>query len=450
MSTLSDQLPWLRRLANLKGRLQGLTTNLAARVFPKNRLPQALPGEGRNYDLPAILEAIQIISARPASVETLTGAAERVAHLIGVERCLILSWDREAGSLRSLADYISPATGLSLAATQPGELFCELAGYPAAARVLHKNSPALVRAAEWPGQRGGLQPSPWAGVWLIPLSDQNQVLGLLGLYMKEQARRRLAGDELTLCRILAAQVATALNQAQLLADLKRKGEEVRRISRQLVSAQEAERRRIARELHDELGQALTAMKINLDIAGRALSAEEAASPQLAKLRHNLKEARSLAAQTLERARNLSLDLRPPMLDDLGLAAALRWTVDRYEGRTGQKLHFKVDLAGRSLSPELEITLYRLINEALTNAARHAQASQVWVYLGLEKDQLLAWVKDNGQGFDAAAWLQDPTASASLGLISMRERTELLGGEFTVVSRPGQGTKVEARFPLPDS
>lgn len=424
-----------------------MTTNLVARLFSKKRLPQASPGEGRNYDLPAILEAIQIISARPASAETLARAAETMADLIGVERCLILKWDREAGSLRSLADYVSPAGGFSLAATQPGELFCDLAGYPAAARVLHKNIPALVRAAEWPAQGGGLQNPSWAGVWLIPLSDQNRVVGLLGLYTP--ARRRLAGDELALCRILAAQVALALNQAQLLADLQRKGEEVRRISRQLVSAQEAERRRIARELHDELGQALTAMKINLDIAGRALSAAEAASPQLTKLRHNLQEARSLAVQTLERARNLSLDLRPPMLDDLGLAAALRWAVDRYEGGTGQKLHFKVDLAGRRLPPELEITLYRLINEALTNAARHAQASQVWVYLGLEKDRLLARVKDNGQGFDAAAWLKDPTASASLGLIGMRERTELLGGEFTVVSRPGQGTKVEARFPLPD-
>jgi signal transduction histidine kinase len=426
-----------------------VTTKLVARVFSKNRLPQAPPREGRNYDLPAILEAIQLISARPAGVETLAGAAERAAHLIGVERCLILRWDREAGSLISLADYVSPAAGLSPATTQPEELFCDLSGYPAAARVLRKNSPVLVRAAEWPGQGGGLQNPSWAGVWLIPLSDQNRVVGLLGLYMKEQARR-LAADELTLCRILAAQVAVALNQAQLLADLKRKKEEVRRISRQLVSAQEAERRRIARELHDEMGQALTAMKINLDIAGRALSAEEAASPQVAKLRHNLKEARSLAAQTLERARNLSLDLRPPMLDDLGLAAALRWTVDRYEGRTGQKLHFKVDLAGRSLPPELEITLYRLINEALTNAARHAQAGQVWVYLGLEKDRLLARVQDNGQGFDAAAWLQDPAASASLGLISMRERTELLGGEFTVISKPGQGTRVEARFSLPGS
>jgi signal transduction histidine kinase len=427
----------------VKKSFQTIISRFFARPLAKARLPL---NEARDdQQALAILEAIAGLADGPSLAGSLAGLAEKAAHLAGVERCAIVRWQRETNTLEIAAEYIAP-TLAGGDQPRPEKGLYPLAGYPALAAVLQQNAPRLIRLSEWLKAEAG-QESGWAGLWLLPLRCQGQALGLLGLYIKEEDGRSFRPAGPTLWPLLAAQLGLLLKQAELLAELSQKEAAARQLSRQLVSAQEAERRRVARELHDELGQALTALKINLDLAQRALAA--AAPPELAKLQHNLREARALAGQTLELARDLALDLRPAMLDDLGLAAALRWTVDRYERRTGQKLHCQINLAGLNLSPELEIALYRLINEALTNVARHAAAGQVWVYLGVEKGRLLARVKDNGRGFDLAAWQQSPAASTSLGLISMRERAALLGGELTIASKPGRGTTVEARFPLPD-
>ena len=155
----------------------------------------------------------------------------------------------------------------------------------------------------------------------------------------------------------------------------------------------------------------------------------------------------MAIQTLETARSLSLELRPSMLDDLGLISALRWEMDRYEQRTGQKISFEADLAGSLLRPELEITLYRIITEALTNVARHAVANHIRVHLRVDKRQVLAEVEDDGVGFDVADLFSSSAKRQSLGLVSMRERAELLGGRLEVISQPGNGTTVRMQCPL---
>jgi len=152
-------------------------------------------------------------------------------------------------------------------------------------------------------------------------------------------------------------------------------------------------------------------------------------------------------QTLETARNLSLELHPTILDDLGLVSALRWEVDRYEQRTGQAVQFKADLGDILLKPELEITIYRIITEALTNAARHAQANHITVQLQVAGQDILVEISDDGVGFDAAKWFGAPRTRQSLGLVSMRERAGLLGGQLDVISRPGEGTRVWAQLPL---
>jgi signal transduction histidine kinase len=274
----------------------------------------------------------------------------------------------------------------------------------------------------------------------VPLLSHDRVMGVLAAYA--QPPNFFDPDSIAILMALASQAAVAIHNARLFAELEAQREVLRQVSLRLVNAQEEERQRISRELHDELGQALTALKINLDVARRALPAE---APM--KLRRSLDEATSLAVQTLETARNLSLELRPTMLDDLGLVSALRWEIDRYEQRMGQEVCFEADLAGQALRPEMEITLYRIIIEALTNVARHARASHVNVHLRLENRQVLAGVEDDGVGFDAASWFGSPAERHSMGLVSMRERAGLLGGQFEVNSQPGRGTQVHVRLPI---
>lgn len=280
----------------------------------------------------------------------------------------------------------------------------------------------------------------WKSAVASPLLSHNRLVGVLVAY-GHQPNSFGPGDIATLMS-LASQAAVAIHNAQLFTELEAQREALRQVSLRLVNAQEAERRLISRELHDELGQALTALKINLDLARRALSKDAPA-----KLRQSIHEAGSLAIQTLETARNMSLALHPAMLDDLGLLAALRWEIDRYEQRTGQVVQFEAELAGVELQAELEITIFRIIIEALTNAARHAQASEIRISLKLEKLQIMLKVEDNGVGFEVENWLNSPGERKSLGLISMRERAELLGGSLDIISNPGQGTTVQGKLPI---
>jgi signal transduction histidine kinase len=291
-----------------------------------------------------------------------------------------------------------------------------------------------------PAWRKTLTKAGWRALLAVPLLAHNRTLGVLAAY----ARRPnvFHYQDVGIMMSLASQAAVAIQNAQLFAEREAQREALRQLSLRLVKAQEEERRRISREIHDELGQALTALKINLDVSRRTLPADASA-----KLSDSLNEASMLVAYTLEKARNLSLELHPAILDDLGLISALQWEIDRYEQRTGQVVYVELNLTGVTLRPELEITIYRVIMEALTNIARHAQAGRVSLYLGLEQGQLVAAVEDDGVGFDPARLLKAQPQRRSLGLVSMRERTELLGGQFEVISKRGQGTKIKVRFPL---
>ncbi|MBN1218575.1 MAG: GAF domain-containing sensor histidine kinase [Anaerolineae bacterium] len=300
---------------------------------------------------------------------------------------------------------------------------------------IHPNS-GLAQTDE-PAERPG-----WRSMVAVPLLSRSRLVGVLAAY----ARRPnfFKADDVAVLMSLASQAAVAIQNAQLFTELEAQRQALQLVSLRLVSAQEEERRRISRELHDELGQALTALKINLDVARRSLPTD---SPD--KLVQSVAEASSLAVHTLEAARHLSLELHPAILDDLGLIAALRWEIDRFEQRTGQAVHFKVDLGEITIQPELQITIYRIVTEALTNAARHSQADHIAVQLQLQGRQVVLSIEDNGVGFDAAAWFSSPAERKSLGLVGMRERAELLGGQLEVISKPGEGTKVWVQLPLND-
>ena len=217
--------------------------------------------------------------------------------------------------------------------------------------------------------------------------------------------------------------------------LKRSAEELRSLSRRLVEVQEAERRHLARELHDEVGQTLTGLDIMLEMLARSLPDQNLES---------LETARRYVRDMSQLVRRLSLDLRPSMLDDLGLIPSLLWLYARFSEQTGVEVRFHHHGAERRFAPVAETAAYRIIQEALTNVARYARVKVVDVQLFGDEQSLQIQIEDAGAGFDPAEVASRP---ASSGLAGMRERATLLGGQITVESAPGRGTLILVELPL---
>ncbi len=223
-------------------------------------------------------------------------------------------------------------------------------------------------------------------------------------------------------------------------DLRRTSDRLQRLSRKLLEIQETERRRIARELHDEIGQALTATKINLQALQRY------SDPVLISKR--LGDAVGIVDRLLKQVRDMSLDLRPPLLDDLGLSPALKWYVEQQAQRAGLDIRLVVEEESvPRLDPAIETACFRVAQEALNNVLRHARATTATVELRVVADQLCLIVRDDGVGLDLSAVQQRAERGASLGWLGMQERVALTGGELQCDSSPGQGTQLSARFPL---
>jgi signal transduction histidine kinase len=205
------------------------------------------------------------------------------------------------------------------------------------------------------------------------------------------------------------------------------------LSRQLVEGQEIERRRIALLLHDEIGQVLTGLALMLDATLRSPCESDKAT---------LLEARGEVAELIRRVRQLSLDLRPAMLDDFGLLAAISGHAERFGAQARLTIHVKHTNVGRRYPSDVETAAFRVVQEALTNVARHAGVSEATVGLWGDADTLTVRVQDAGGGFD-------PTETrTSIGLAGMQERAALLAGQLHIESRPGQGTCITAEFPCP--
>jgi signal transduction histidine kinase len=231
--------------------------------------------------------------------------------------------------------------------------------------------------------------------------------------------------------------AARLEEAQKQEELK--GELFRRV----VEAQEAERQRIARDLHDETGQALTAIGMGLRGLSTALTNNRNRDQAVKTLRH----LETMAADSLHELQRLIADLRPSHLDDLGLPAALRWYAGIVQERTGLKI--TVDIEGDELliSPALKIAIFRIVQEALNNITKHAHAKDVFIKLEYRPKNVVVSVRDDGIGFDLDTVRLSRLRRPSLGLAGMQERAALVKGEVSIQSSPGQGTLVEARLPL---
>jgi signal transduction histidine kinase len=215
-------------------------------------------------------------------------------------------------------------------------------------------------------------------------------------------------------------------------------QELRRLSRELVQTQEEERRALSRELHDEVGQALTALRMDL---GNLAASHEHPAPGFDQ---RLAEAKQLVERTMQMVRDLAMGLRPSMLDDLGLVPALQWQVREFSRRSGIPVALDVDGDLEALPEAHRTCVFRVVQEALTNCARHAQARHVRVAIHGGPTQLALTIQDDGAGFEVAAG----RAAGGLGLVGIDERVRALAGAVQIVSQPRKGTLLRAVLPLP--
>lgn len=265
----------------------------------------------------------------------------------------------------------------------------------------------------------------------VPLIVQGRLFG--SLLLGTDRPDSIASEHVSIVREVATPLAVAIQQAHLSAQLRAGHERQQALARQLLEVQERERRHIARELHDEIGQILTGLKLAVDMSMRVAADQ---------LPARLGEVQALAGDLMARVRDLSLDLRPMMLDDLGLLPALLWLFERDATQFGLRVSFEHAGIDRRFRPEVETAVYRIVQEALTNVARHAGVRAATVRLWAASGTLHLEVEDAGRGFDVPSVLG---AGASGGLSGMQERALLLGSRLIIQSAPGTGTRLAAKI-----
>lgn len=252
---------------------------------------------------------------------------------------------------------------------------------------------------------------------------------------------RMLGEKLVIIWDITDRMRFEEKLRRTLKAVKKHRRDLRRLSNKLITIQEKEYKRISRELHDEMGQIITAININLTLFEEALPSELASM-----IKERLTETRSLVDQIMEKIHGLSLDLRSPLLSDFGLVPALRQYVNRYHKRLNIKTKFEVINLKERLDTEVEIVIYRVVQEALTNIAKHAQAKKVYLCLKKKNSKVLVLIEDDGKGFDVEEVVKREDPECGVGLLGIQERIAPLKGSFSVQSYPGQGTQLSIEIP----
>ncbi len=285
----------------------------------------------------------------------------------------------------------------------------------------------------------GQRKEVWPVIVSVPLMRKDKPIGALLLEVSAD-EVGISSADLPLVRAMAVPLSLAVENALLYGEVKRRDADRGELLHRIVSAQEAERQRVARELHDETGQALTALALGLKGTRETLKS----NPRLAG--EQMDELRAETTQALDALRQLVSDLRPSQLDDLGLPAALRWYVDDFSARVPAEAKMLISGTSRRLSADVESVLFRIAQEALTNVAKHANADHVVVELEFAPTLVRLSVRDNGSGFNPAEALKHRSRRRSYGLLGMKERADLVDGRLSVESRPGGGTEVVVEVP----
>ena len=259
----------------------------------------------------------------------------------------------------------------------------------------------------------------------VPLIVRDRAIGVIVAHDKNGGDPRFGDDDVRLGESLAARASIAVDLSERVT---------RDAVRRVVEAQELERKRLARELHDETGQALTSILLGLKSLEQAIGSEEA--------REGVESLRGLVVSTLQDVRRLAVELRPSALDDFGLGPALERLVDTHRQDASVEVDLEVRLKGERLPSEVETTLYRIVQEALTNVAKHADATRISILLMRKDEAAVLVVEDDGKGFDLGEIRPE-----GLGIAGMRERVGLLGGQLRLEGAPGKGTTLAVEVPL---
>ncbi len=282
--------------------------------------------------------------------------------------------------------------------------------------------------------RAGLEPIPVCAVLALPLLRDDLVIGALSI--EDESGRVFDEEAIELARLFADQASTALANAQLYAEVQAARKRLQDLSRQLLEAQEAERRRIAHELHDESGQLLTSVHLAL---------EEAVTRLPSRFREGFCEVRGHLDDIEAQLRRLSHELRPTILDDLGLLPAIQFFADGVAARTGLRIRLDNSIEGR-LAPHVETALYRIMQEGITNVTKHAAATHVQLQLRRDAQMVHGLLQDDGVGF-AVDDVANQKGPRGLGLLGIQERVSALGGTLQITSAPRHGTTLQIMLPV---
>ena len=375
------------------------STNWSAQLEALNEVGAALAGE---IELPRLL---QLICQR---LRSLIGARVVTIALPASERTLRIEAADGNGADEILGLRLERAGSKSggVLARRQAERVDELADDPEVDQ--HATDPI--------GARTGLY---------VPLLVGARPIGVIVAYDKENEDERFSEDDLRLAEIFAARAAVAVDLSARVA---------RDALRRVVEAQELERRRLARELHDQTAQELTSVLLSLNAVGKAKNDAEHAEA--------LAAVREQVLQTLHDVRRLAVELRPKALDDFGLTPALERLRDTFSEQTGMRVELESRIRER-LPADVETALYRIVQEALTNTVKHAQAGTISIVLARKPGGVTALIEDDGRGFTSG-----DGSGEGLGLLGMGERLALLGGKLRIESTPGSGTTIVAEVPLP--
>jgi len=384
----------------------------------------------RNRELQALYGLASALARTMSVEEILAVMVEHVTGVLSAEGVAAVLLDGEDGILaRGAAHGIAKAPWAEAQGTK-------LANDPLLGAARAASSPLVLTGTEVQARGGVWGQAGATGVVAVPVGQQ-LIGALIVLCTPEQASLTA---NVSLLSAVAQQMNVAMERERLLGEMARARTQLRQLAAQVVQTQEEERRRIARELHDEVGQALTGLKLNLAVLEGALPA------QSTDLHEQLAGIRDLLESTMEEIRGLALELRPAALDDLGLVPALRGHVNGFVKRTGLDVASDLDETIGRLPERMETALYRIIQEAMTNIVRHAAARHVQVTLRADGDEVYARVADDGQGFDPAQRLKAAIAEGRMGLLGIQERVALLCGRVSITAAPGEGTRIEIWFP----
>ncbi|GMU67090.1 MAG: hypothetical protein AMXMBFR36_33640 [Acidobacteriota bacterium] len=422
------------RLVPEAGRTDGVTSVLSVARDETDRW-LAYEAERRARTVAEALREATVALTRILDRETvLATLLDRLRLMVPFDRARVMLLENESRlSVRAVfdGDRVVPLPADTRPELDPAE-------HPIVHGILTSGAVVLVpdvRARpDWSLPTDGAFEACWMGV---PLFARGNVAGLFSLSKREPSF--FNEEHVKLAEAMSSQASVAVENAILFEQMQASSVRMRSLSRRLVEVQESERRNIARELHDEAGQALTSLRLGLRLLEREIGGGGSVTARVAELVQR-------TDAVIEGLHRLAVDLRPASLDHVGLEAALRQYARSAAAKFGLDVHFKArGFTDERLPPMVETALYRVVQEAMTNVVRHAGAKRVDVLVEQRGDRVQVMVEDDGVGFDSL--LVRP--GEHLGLLGMRERAEALGGTLTIESRPGGGTTVVAEVPSAD-